>query len=152
MAIEGQSTDRIPIDTNPYTSRVLLRGSADITTGVVGGGASYYYGSATIDLSAYDYATIIPEAEVYVEGQAGDLSTTYSKVPFLQPGLDISADGYLTFSSYITYSLQRGSVKTAEIHGNSYTLRLVISMYSRSDAQTSTVHWQIKSTEAAPFT
>lgn len=149
--IQGQSTDRIPIDTNPYTARVLARGSVSLLTSAPGGGASYFFDSEVVDLSAYDFATIVPEAEVYVEGTAGDGSTTYSKVPFAQVGLDLSADGDLTFSRYINYSLQRGNAKTAEIHGTSYTLRLVIAMYTRSDAQTATVHWQIKSTEAAPF-
>lgn len=152
--LEGQSTDRIPIDTNPYTARVLLRGSASLTTAAAGGGASYFIDNEVIDLSAYDYASIVPEAEVYVEGTAGDGSTTYSKVPFVQVSNDLDTVGgssKLTFTRYITYSLQRGTAKTAEIHGNSYTLRLVITMYSATTGQTATVHWQIKSTEAAPF-
>lgn len=152
MAIEGQSTDRIPIDTNPYTSRVLLRGSVDITTSAPGGGVQYYYGAATIDLSAYDFSTIVPEAEVYFEITTGDLSTGYQKAPCVLPSIELTADGKMALTDIVNYSLQRGSVKTAEIHGNSYTLRLVINYYTNTDNVTGTFHYQIKSTEAAPFT
>ena len=151
MAIEGQSTDRVPIDTNPYTSRVLLRGSVDITTSAPGGGIDYYYGAAAIDLSAYDFSTIIPEAEVYFEITTGDASIGYQKAPCIIPSSTF-ATSKIAASEVVNYSLQRGTVKTTLLNGSGYTLRLVINYYTNTNAQTRTFHYQIKSTEAAPFT
>lgn len=149
--INGESTDRIPIDTNPYTARVLARGSATLTAAAQGGGIEYFADSEIVDLSAYDFATIVPEAEVYVEFVTGDLSTGYAKAPWTNPSSELTADSDIQLAETIQYSLQRGSAKSAEIHGTSYQLRLVINYYSNTNASSRVVHWQIKSTEAAPF-
>jgi len=139
--ITTNSTDQQLGDTSKYTQRVLESGHGTITTSAPGGGATYYYGSLLVDLSAYDFGAAVPEAEVYVRTVAGDGSTSYDKAPYTNVSL---IDG--TVTQKVGYSLQRGNAKVA-----TYALRLVVNFYSRTNNDVLIVDYQIKSTLAAPF-
>lgn len=148
---QGQSTDRLPGDTSPDTQRVLARGKVTTTTGNVGGGVLYRQGYAIIDLAAYNFADLIPEAEVYLEYSPTSGGTGYLKLPYVNIDINLSVDGFLMPSNIYYYSLRRNIAKPTQYEGNSYTLALQIVHRSVTLGATATFHWQIKSTPAAPF-
>lgn len=143
VSFQPQSTDRLPGDTSPDTSRVLLRGHSTITSASQGAGIDYSYGSAIKNLSQYNFSSIIPEASVYVEGTAQDGSTLYLKAPYTDFSSTFVASN-LAINYFVGYSIQQGTAK-----GAGYVLRLVMYVISKSPSVSVVVDWQIKSTPAA---
>lgn len=143
ISFQPQSTDRLPGDVSPDTSRVLLRGRSAITTVAQGGGVNYSLGSKTIDLSQYDFSATVPEVSVYVEGTAQDGSTLYIKCPYIEWSTTFVSSN-LAASYAVNYNLQRGTAKGAD-----YTLRLVIYVISKSPGVAVNVNWQVMSNPAA---
>lgn len=138
--ISQNSTDQQLGDTSKYTQRVLLSDHGTITTSAPGGGATLYYGSLAVDLTAYDFGVYVPEVEVYASFPATD-ANVYYKTPFSSINLVTGAA-----STTVSYLLQRGGVK-----GTTYTLRLLIFVSSVTNNLATRVDYQIKSTPAAPL-